>query len=423
MADNKLYDLLGVSKSASVNEIKKQYRKLAKTYHPDKNQDQNEAEKFKEISYAYEVLSDQKKREIYDRYGLKGLQEGGGSDFGAEDLLSQMFGGGGGGGLFGGLGGFPGFSGMGGRRRQRRGEDTVHPLKVTLEDLYNGKVSKLQLSRNVLCKACNGVGGKPGSRVPCAGCKGQGMKVHLRQLGPGMLQQIQRPCDDCGAQGEVINEKDRCRTCSGKRVTNETKILEVNVDKGMQNEQKITFRGEGDQQPDVETGDVIIILQQKPNDKFQRNGNDLFLPLTISLTEALCGFVYVLKHLDGRNIIIRSKPGEVLIPGSVKGIRGEGMPIYRNPFEKGNLYIKFNIEFPKNHFIDEDKLKEFEKIVPQRNEPMDIDLNDEHTEEVDLHDYDPSNERSNGSAGRGEAYDSDDEDGRGGQGGIKCATH
>ncbi|CAG2101413.1 unnamed protein product [Medioppia subpectinata] len=417
MADNKLYDILGVNRNASVNEIKKQYRKLAKTYHPDKNQDQTEAEKFKEISYAYEVLSDPNKKEVYDRYGLKGLQEGGGGGgfSSAEDIFSQMFGGGG---LFGGLGGF---GGMGGGRRRRRGEDTIHPLKVSLEDLYNGKVSKLQLSRNVLCKACDGLGGKPGSRVKCVGCKGQGMKVHLRQLGPGMLQQMQKQCDDCGGQGEVVNERDRCRTCNGKRVTNETKILEVNVDKGMRDEQKVTFRGEGDQQPDIETGDVIIILQQKPHEKFQRNGNDLFLPLTISLTEALCGFAYTLKHLDGRLILIRSKPGEVIVPGAVKGVKGEGMPIYRNPFEKGNLYIKFNVEFPENHFINEAQLKQFEAILPQRINAIDIDLNDEHTEEVDLHDYDPSNDRSNG---RSEAYDSDDDgDGARGPGGIQCASH
>jgi len=267
------------------------------------------------------------------------------------------------------------------------------------------------------------IGGKPGSRVKCMGCKGAGYKVHLRQLGPGMLQQMQRPCDDCGSQGEVVNEKDRCNVCKGKRVTNEAKILEVNVDKGMRDEQRITFRGEGDQQPDVETGDVIIVVQQKPHEKFQRSGNDLYLPLNISLVEALCGFSICLKHLDGRNILIRSKPGEVLVPGSIKGIRGEGMPIYRNPFEKGNLYIKFNVEFPPNHFIDEAKLREFEAILPQRNNTMVINLGEEGVEEVDLHDYDPSDERSNGAAGRNEAYDSDDEDSRRGPGGIQCASH
>lgn len=238
-----------------------------------------------------------------------------------------------------------------------------------------------------------------------------------------MLQQMQKPCDDCGSTGEFINEKDRCHSCRGKRVINETKILEVHVDKGMKDEQKITFRGEGDQQPDVEAGDVIIVLQQKTHESFQRNGNDLYMPLTISLTEALCGFVYVLKHLDGRHILIKSKPGEVITPGSVKGIKGEGMPIYRNPFEKGNLYVKFNIEFPENNFISEKSLKLFEKLLPDRNEPMDIDLADEHTEEVDLHDFDPSNERSNGSAGRNEAYDSDDDESRRGPGGIQCASH
>jgi DnaJ family protein A protein 2 len=250
-----------------------------------------------------------------------------------------------------------------------------------------------------------------------------GYKVHLRQLGPGMLQQMQRPCDDCGSQGEIVNEKDRCNACKGKRVINETKILEVNVDKGMQDDQKITFRGEGDQQPDVEAGDVVIVIQQKTHDKFQRSGNDLYLPLTISLAEALCGFSMCLKHLDGRYIYIRNKPGEVIVPGSVKGIKGEGMPFYRNPFEKGNLYIKFNVEFPANQSINEIKLREFESILPQRNHSIAFNLHDEGVEEVDLHDYDPNDERTNGGAGRNEAYDSDDEDGRRGPGGIQCASH
>ena len=138
---------------------------------------------------------------------------------------------------------------------------------------------------------------------------------------------------------------------------NETKILDVHIDKGMREGQKIYFRGEGDQQPEVEPGDVVIVLHQKHHDKFQRSGDDLLMAHTITLTEALCGFHMVLKHLDGRDLLIKHPPGQVVKPGDVKGIEGEGMLHYRNPFERGNLYIKFDVTFPENHFANEVKLK------------------------------------------------------------------
>lgn len=408
MADTKLYEVLGVTKNASDLEIKKAYRKLAKEFHPDKNPEAGD--KFKEISFAYEVLSDSKKRTIYDKYGLKGMQEGGHdgpSVFAPDDLFSHLFGGG----LFG--------AGMGGMRarRQHRGEDTIHPLKVSLEDLYNGKTAKLQLSKNVICTVCDGKGGRTGASHTCRTCRGCGIKITYRQLGPGMSQQLQSRCTDCSGEGEVINEKDRCTTCRGKKVMNETKILEVHVDKGMRESQKIYFRGEGDQQPEVEPGDVIIVLQQKHHDKFQRSGDDLVMAHTITLTEALCGFCMVLKHLDGRDLLIKHPAGHVVKPGDIKGIEGEGMPHYRNPFEKGNLYIKFDVTFPESHFTNEIKLKELEQLLPPR--PSFEVPKGENVEEVDLNEYDP-NERSAGS-GRQEAYASDDEDHAGGPGGIQCA--
>ena len=202
----------------------------------------------------------------------------------------------------------------------------------------------------------------------------------------------------------MINERDRCKPCKGKKVQTETKILEVHVDKGMKDGQKILFRGEGDQQvlatswpsywslemneiysfyylqPGVEAGDVVIILQQKAHEKFKRQGDDLYVMHTISLTEALCGFCYVLKvfphpvisvfsfwllfvawsqHLDGRELVIRQSPGNVVTPGSTKMVPGEGMPRYRSPFEKGELFIKFDVEFPASHFADESTILVF----------------------------------------------------------------
>uniref|UniRef100_A0A3Q4IDP8 DnaJ heat shock protein family (Hsp40) member A2b n=1 Tax=Neolamprologus brichardi TaxID=32507 RepID=A0A3Q4IDP8_NEOBR len=193
VVDTKLYDILGVSPSASENELKKAYRKLAKEYHPDKNPEAGD--KFKEISFAYEVLTNPEKKELYDRYGEQGLREGGGGGPGMEDIFSHIFGGG----LF----GFMGGQGRGRNGGRRRGDDMVHPLKVSLEDLYNGKTTKLQLSKNVLCSACNGQGGKAGAVQKCVACRGRGMRIMIRQLAPGMVQQMQSVCTDCNGEGNV----------------------------------------------------------------------------------------------------------------------------------------------------------------------------------------------------------------------------
>ncbi|XP_049888116.1 dnaJ homolog subfamily A member 2-like [Pectinophora gossypiella] len=404
MADNKLYEILGVTRNASDSEIKRSYHKLAKEFHPDKNP--AAGDKFKEISYAYEVLSDPKKRQTYDKYGLKGLQEGGqGAGFRPDDFFGHIFGD-----IFGRqMGG-----GSGGRRRAV-GEDTIHPLKVSLEDMYMGKTAKLQLSKNVICAACKGIGGKPGAVVSCKDCHGQGMKVSYQQVGPNMTQQFQTLCPTCQGLGETINDKDKCPKCKGKKVTNEIKILEVHVEKGMREHQKIFFRGEGDQQPDTQPGDVIIVLQQKQHEVFQRTGDDLLMKHEITLTEALCGFEFVVKHLDSRDLLIRHNPGEVIKPGDLKGIQGEGMPTYKNPFEKGNLYIKFDVVFPENNFASEEQMKQIESILPPR--PAFVMPTGEDVEEVNLMEYTAS-ERGQG---REEAYASDDDEHMHAGPGVQCA--
>ncbi|XP_059524109.1 dnaJ homolog subfamily A member 2 [Myotis yumanensis] len=407
VVDTKLYDILGVPPGASENELKKAYRKLAKEYHPDKNP--NAGDKFKEISFAYEVLSNPEKRELYDRYGEQGLREGSGGGGGMDDIFSHIFGGG----LF-------GFMGNQSRSRngRRRGEDMMHPLKVSLEDLYNGKTTKLQLSKNVLCSACNGQGGKSGAVQKCSACRGRGVRIMIRQLAPGMVQQMQSVCSDCNGEGEVINEKDRCKKCEGKKVIKEVKILEVHVDKGMKHGQRITFAGEADQAPGVEPGDIVLLLQEKEHEVFQRDGNDLHMTYKIGLVEALCGFQFTFKHLDARQIVVKYPPGKVIEPGCVRVVRGEGMPQYRNPFEKGDLYIKFDVQFPENNWVSPDKLSELEDLLPSRPEVPNI-IGD--TEEVELQEFDST--RGSGGGQRREAYnDSSDEESSSHHGpGVQCA--
>ncbi|EPS59846.1 hypothetical protein M569_14958, partial [Genlisea aurea] len=236
--NSRYYDILGVPKSASPDDLKRAYRKAAIKNHPDKGGD---PEKFKELSHAYDVLSDPEKREIYNQYGEDALKEGMGGGGGGGmhdpfDIFSSFFG-----------GSHFGAGGSSRGRRQRKGDDLVQPLKVSLEDLYTGTSKKLSLSRNVICSKCGGKGSKSGASLKCPGCQGSGMKVSIRQLGPGMLQQMQHPCNECYGTGEAISERDRCGQCKGKKVVAEKKVMEAHIEKGMQNGQKITFPGESDE--------------------------------------------------------------------------------------------------------------------------------------------------------------------------------
>jgi len=412
--DNKLYDTLGVPRDASESDIRKNYRKLAMQYHPDKNPNNPQAaEKFQEISHAYEVLSDPEKREIYNQYGEEGLKENGAGGFSAEDIFSQFFGGG----FFGGGGG--GGPRRGGRPQQRRGEDLQHPLKVSLEDLYKGKTSKLSLQKSVLCGDCGGKGSKNPSAVKrCDGCRGQGIKVTLRQIAPGMVQQMQQTCPDCRGTGEVIREKDRCTRCTGAKTYSEKKVLDVYIDKGMRHGQRIVFSGEGDQAPDMVPGDIIVVLQLKEHSVFKRDGDDLFMEQELTLHEALCGYELRIIHLDGRILRVKSTPGQVVTPGDIKCIAGEGMPIHKRPYEKGRLIIKFNVQFPK--LLKEDAIKLIDKALPKPKAKAPV--NEEEVEDVTLTEFVQSERASHSHHHRGgEAYDEDEEEGHGHPQGVSCA--
>ena len=299
--DTKFYDLLGVSPGSGDNEIKKAYRKLALKYHPDKNSSPEAAEKFKEISGAFEVLSDSEKRQMYDQYGEQGLG-GMGGFHDPSDIFSQFFGG-----MFGGQGR--------GQSRQQKGKDVAHVLKVSLEDVYKGKMTKLALSKTVLCQQCEGSGAKEkGMKSTCSDCRGAGIKMVVRQIGP-MIQQMQTVCPTCRGQGKSIDPANVCRSCNGKCTSKERKILEVHIEKGMQHEETIRFAGEGDQQPDVIPGDVVIILDVEQHAKFQRKGNHLTTSCEVPLSTALCGGSIVFKHLDNRLLSISCKANEIT-PGT-----------------------------------------------------------------------------------------------------------
>lgn len=381
----------GVNKDSNSSQIKKAYRKLALAHHPDRGGDE---ETFKEITTAFEILSDEEKRQIYDEYGEEGLRDGGGPSE-AHDIFSAMFGGG------------------GGPRGPKKGDDVKHVLKVSLEDLYKGKTSKLAIIRNRVCKACRGNGAsKPEGVTICAICQGRGVQITLNQIGPGMVQQVQSPCRQCRGLGETILEQYRCTTCKGDKVTKEKKVLEVYVDKGMKHGQKITFTGEANANPGLVAGDVVVVLKQEPHGLFERKENHLIMKKEISLTDALCGFDFHIKQLDGRFLHVKVPTGACITPGAFKSIPGEGMPTWKNPMDRGYLFIKFSVNFPTE--LNEQQAALIEKILgprtPLSSVPASADI-----EEVKMIDYQESQERQphmNGSA-----YDEDEED----QPRVQCA--
>lgn len=230
-----------------------------------------------------------------------------------------------------------------------------------------------------------------------------------------MIQQIQSVCPDCRGQGERINPKDRCKQCNGRKVVREHKILEVHVDKGMSDGQKIVFNGEGDQEPDLEPGDIIIVLDEKEHSVFKRSKNDLIMRMEIQLVEALCGFQKVIKTLDDRDLVITCIPGEVIKHGEVKCILNEGMPEYKNPFEKGRLIVQFFVVFPTN--LSPEAVAALETSLPSRPE---ITIPPQ-AEECVLVEFNPEEEARR--RNQRSYYDEDDSSSNGHAQRVQCATN
>lgn len=287
-----------------------------------------------------------------------------------------------------------GRAGRGAAGRRRRGDDVNQPIKVSLEDLYNGKTMKLAVNRQVLV-------GKPKF---CTACDGQGVVVELRQIALGMVQQIQRQCSRCDGEGYV---------CEKKR---ERKVLEVHVEKGMKHRQKIVFRGMADEKPNMDPGDINFVVHEKEHPFFKRKGADLLITKTLSLKEALTGFAWKVRHLDDREVIIKSRPGEIIKPESVGGkpfvklVPHEGMPSRGNPFVKGNLYVLFTVKFPEEGELSTETIDSLRSILPGPN-TLEATEGDEDTELVHLESAEVANFGSGGAQTSEASYDSDDDDG------------
>merc|ERR1719158_39012 len=289
---------------------------------------------------------------------------------------------------------------------QKKGKDVLFRLRVSLDDLYNGANKKLRLTKQVICKSCNGEGGTGVAK--CATCKGRGVRVIIRQLGPGMIQQMQAQCEDCKGEGEIIPPGKRCSACRGEKTQKVKKTLEVHVEKGMKNGQKVVFRGESDEAPGIQPGDVIVVLEQAEHEYFVRKNQHLFFKKKISLAESLTGFSHFIEHLDGRTLEVKSDPDTIYEPGCVKAVRDEGMPNERNPFIRGNLYIEYEVEFPTETFGAAAK-KALLKVLPAGR--VEKRPSAEEMEEVALTNVDMEVEKrrwQEESRARGEAYDEDE---------------
>eukprot|EP01024_Parvocaulis_polyphysoides_P025994 TRINITY_DN2367_c0_g3_i7.p2 TRINITY_DN2367_c0_g3~~TRINITY_DN2367_c0_g3_i7.p2 ORF type:complete len:252 (-),score=35.74 TRINITY_DN2367_c0_g3_i7:864-1619(-) len=249
----------------------------------------------------------------------------------------------------------------------------------------------------------------------------------MRSLGPGMVQQIQQVCPTCRGQGKSVPESDKCDNCSGKGLVQEKKVFEVPIEQGMKNGQRITMRGEaGQTEPSIEPGDVIFVIETKPDDVFKRVHSDLIVNIKISLRQALCGVSKTITHLDGRVLKIATSKGEVVKPDSWMSIHDEGMPIHGSPFTKGNLYIHFLVEFPDS--LSSQQIDTISALLPERAagaEENGMDTDD--AEDVrllpipDMEEELKRRQEESKRTGGGEAYNSDSDEGYGGAQRVQCA--
>lgn len=312
------YELLNIPRDAELQQIKKAFRTLSQKYHPDKNPGNKEAaDMFLRINRANEVLSDPEMRKLYDMYGEEGLEN-------PNNLVNH-------------------------HHRQKSPNARVD-LHVDLEDLYNGAVKEISISKNVVCKKCHGTGGKLGKTTQCKKCGGRG--VTMQDVQQGMFTfRMQNTCPQCSGKGIVFAEK--CDNCKGRKVIKEDKTLRVEIEKGMKNSENIVFKGESEQQPDTLPGDLIVHLKQN-NHRFFNNriDNDLHGTINLTLKEALLGYKRKVVHLDKREIEIKSDLPTS--PFHVRKIDNEGMPFHNYPSQKGQLYLKFNVRLP-TYLTEEEK--------------------------------------------------------------------
>jgi DnaJ family protein A protein 2 len=302
---HKYYKLLDVPLNASLVDIKAKFKKKAFVYHPDKGGDPT---KFALLREAYEVLSDTKKRKFYDQHGDAGLEH-----------LQET------------------------EKPRRRAATSSIVMTLPLSEFYTGVEKKMPYSQTVICMNCAGKGSR--STISCTNCSGTGMAETTYRVGP-MVFQNRGTCGVCSGSGESFSSSDRCSECLGQRVVRAQKELDVCVKPGTPTGHRITFVDAADQEPGVETGDLVVVLQEEPHSIFKRIGEDLIASVPVSLSAALCGDSSSFELLDGQFINIQPPPDYIIKPGTIGSIPGKGMPCYKGD-GRGTLYLKFKIVFPE----------------------------------------------------------------------------
>jgi len=385
-----LYERLDINKNATESDIKKGYRKMAMKHHPDKKT--GSAEKFKEITEAYEILSDNSKKERYDKFGYESMGDGGGpggpmgspfdifnSMFSQDSGIAEMMGG-----MGRGMSGFQNFQTgmfdmsdiMGGsmnnpvsdmlNNKYRGNTNKVIKVNITLDELYTGVTKLIKVIKRNKCKNCNGLGHDKKDEIICGDCDGEKMINERIEIRPKLYQTSTYPCNTCKVKGYILKDGCECSKCDGKGYYMKESKYNLKINKGNIDGKEIILKNKGDYIPEIDkTGNLIIQLSELEHQKYKRLNNDLYVEETISLVESLCMDNYKLKYLNDKEIYI--KIDELLDPNYIMMIDDKGMPLLVENGDKviyGNLLIKFKIRYP-NYLNKEkkDKIKEILEFV------------------------------------------------------------
>ena len=349
MAKRDYYEVLEVSRSASVDEIKKAYRKLAIKYHPDRNPGDAEAEaKFKEAAEAYDVLHDPQKRQQYDQFGFDAPSGGfgGSSPFGGAggfsmDDIFSMFGD-----VFGGHGGgFGGFGGGGQQAPKYRGSDLRLKVRLSLQEVATGVTKKFKVRKDVTCEHCHGTGAEGGSGTEtCPNCHGSGVEIRTQQSMFGMIQ-TQTACHVCGGEGTII--KNKCTHCQGEGVVKGEEVVEINIPAGVAEGMVVNVPGKGNAgKHNGVTGNIQVYIEEEPNETFVRDGQNVIYNLLLDFPTAVLGGQVEIPTIDGSNVKIKIEPGTQ--PGKTLRLRGKGLPAVQGyGTGVGDLVVHISIYVPK----------------------------------------------------------------------------
>lgn len=364
MADKRdFYEVLGVDRSASADEIKKAYRKLAKKYHPDLNPDDKEGAeaKFKEATEAYEILSDADKKQKYDQFGHAAFDQtagggygygGGFNDFDMGDIFSSFFG-----------GGFGGGFGGSNPNAPRRGRDIAHSIELSFEEACFGAEREITINHLEKCDECHGSGAKKGtSPTTCPTCRGTGQVRTVQRTILGNMQ-TSRPCETCGGKGTIIKEP--CQSCAGKGSTRRSKKVKVKIPAGIDNGQQVYVRGEGDAGSNGgPSGDLILNIRVRSHKLFVRQGFDIYCDYPISFVQATLGAEILVPTIDGK---VSYTIPEGTQNGTVFRLKGKGATRLRST-QRGDQYVTINVEIPKGlSESQKDLLRQFdEKVDPAK---------------------------------------------------------